>query len=153
MRTVLVTGGAGFFGGVLKRRILDSGNRCISVDICPDEDEHANLLKKQIDIRDSAQLNQVFSSERIDGVVHCAAMLAHAAEDHNQLWSGNVEGTRNVTEAMRRHGVRQLVFTSTNCLWGKSLRRPLLKTIYPTPLRSTGAQSSRRSRSFMNTAI
>ena len=36
MKTIMVTGGAGFFGGVLKRELLDAGHRCISVDICPD---------------------------------------------------------------------------------------------------------------------
>lgn len=138
MKTILVTGGAGFFGGVLKREILNSGNRCISVDICPDEDNHPNLSKKQIDIRDSAQLNQVFSSERIDGVVHCAAMLAHASDAHKLLWSSNVDGTRNVAEAMRKHGVRHLVLTSTNCLWGRGLKRPVLEHDPPNPIEIYG---------------
>lgn len=138
MKTILVTGGAGFFGGVLKREILDSGNRCISVDICPDEDDHPNLLKRQVDIRDTAALDQIFSSEQINGVVHCAAMLAHGSEDQKLLWTSNVDGTRNVAEAMRKHGVRQLVFTSTNCLWGEGLNRPVREDDPPKPIEIYG---------------
>ena len=45
---------------------------------------------------------------RLHGVVHCAAMLAHAVNDKKFLWASNVDGTRNVMEAMRLHGVPQM---------------------------------------------
>jgi UDP-glucose 4-epimerase len=138
MKTILVTGGAGFFGGILKREILDSGNRCISVDICPDQDRHQNLLTEQIDIRNAAELDTIFASERIDGVVHCAAILAHGSEDHRFLWSSNVDGTRSVLDAMRKHGVRHMVFTSTNCLWGEGLKRPVREDDTPNPIEVYG---------------
>ena len=125
MKTVMVTGGAGFFGGILKRTILESGDRCTSVDVCPDQDEHPNLEKHQIDLRDRDALDKVFARARIDGVVHCAAMLAHGSEDPKELWTSNVDGTRNLMDAMRKHGVRQHVFTSTNCLWGEAMGRPV----------------------------
>lgn len=138
MKTILVTGGAGFFGGVLRQEILDRGNRCVSVDICPDGQEHANLASHQIDIRDRAALDRVFASERIDGVAHCAAILAHGCKDNDYLWTSNVEGTRNVAECMRKHGVRQMVFTSTNCLWGEALRRPVREDDEPKPVEIYG---------------
>lgn len=138
MKTILVTGGAGFFGGVLKREILNAGNRCISVDIVPDEDNHANLVKEQVDIRNPAELDRVFAAERVDGVVHCAAMLAHGSEDERGLWRSNVDGTRNVAEAMRKAGVRPLVFTSSNCLWGEGLNRPVKEEEPPNPIEIYG---------------
>jgi len=138
VKTVLVTGGAGFFGGVLKREILGSGDRCISVDIVPDEDSHPNLVKAQVDIRDIAALDRVFASERIDGVVHCAAMLAHGSEEEAGLWRSNVDGTRNIAEAMRKAGVRHLVFTSSNCLWGEGLKRPVQEDDTPNPIEIYG---------------
>jgi nucleoside-diphosphate-sugar epimerase len=138
MRTVLVTGGAGFFGGILKRAILDSGDRCINVDVVPDHDEHPNLDKRQIDLRDRAALDKVFASGPIDGVVHCAAMLAHGSEDPKELWTSNVDGTRNLMDAMRKHGVRQHVFTSTNCLWGEAMGRPVREDDPPNPVELYG---------------
>lgn len=138
MRTVLVTGGAGFFGGVLKREILERGDRCISVDIVPDDESHPQLVKKQIDIRNRSELDRVFASERIDGVVHCAAMLAHGSENEAGLWSSNVDGTRNIAEAMRKAGIRQLVFTSSNCLWGEGLKRPVQEEDAPNPIEIYG---------------
>lgn len=138
MKTILVTGGAGFFGGVLKHEILAAGDRCISLDICPDGDDHPNLVKHQVDIRNQSALERVFASEHIDGVVHCAAMLAHGAEDPKQIWSSNVDGTRNVLEAMRKSGVRQMAFTSTNCLWGEGLKRPVCEDDTPHPIEPYG---------------
>lgn len=138
MRTVLVTGGAGFFGRILKQELLDSGDRCISVDLCPDDDEHPNLATHQLDIRDRVALDRVFDSEHIDGVIHCAAVLAHGSVDRTFLWSSNVEGTRNIAEAMRKHGVRQVVFTSSNCLWGEALKRPVREDDPPNPIEIYG---------------
>ena len=121
MKTILVTGGAGFFGGIVKRHILEQGHRCISVDLVRDEDEYPNLVKHQIDIRDVAKLRRVFAEQPIDGVIHCAAILAHTGADPKFLWSSNVDGTRNVMDAMRRYGVQHIVFTSSNCLWSESM--------------------------------
>jgi UDP-glucose 4-epimerase len=138
MRAILVTGGAGFFGGILKRQILERGDRAISVDVVPDQDEHPNLEKHQVDLRDREALDRVFASTRIDGVIHCAAMLAHGSEDPAELWSSNVDGTRTLMEAMRKHGVRQLVFTSSNCLWGEAMGRPVREDDPPNPVELYG---------------
>jgi UDP-glucose 4-epimerase len=123
---------------LLKRQILESGHRCISVDICPDDFEHPSLLKRNVDIRDRTALNNLMASEPIDGVVHCAAMLAHGSKDKADVWSTNVTGTRNVMEAMRLNGVHQMVFTSTNCLWGEGLNRPVREEDPPKPVEIYG---------------
>jgi UDP-glucose 4-epimerase len=138
MKTILVTGGAGFFGGVIKRRILEQGHRCISVDLVKDEDDYPNLTKHQADIRDATRLRTIFAEQPIDGVIHCAAILAHTGADEKFLWTSNVDGTRNVLEAMRRYGVRHMVFTSSNCLWAESMGRPVREDDPPTPVEIYG---------------
>lgn len=138
MRTIMVTGGAGFFGGILKRTILESGDRCVSVDVVPDADQHPNLVKHQTDLRNREALEGIFASAPIDGVVHCAAMLAHGSEDPKELWTSNVDGTRNLMEAMRKFGVRQHVFTSTNCLWGEAMGRAVREDDPPNPVELYG---------------
>jgi nucleoside-diphosphate-sugar epimerase len=138
MKTILITGGAGFFGRILKEEILESGSRCVSVDILRDEDAHANLTSYEADIRDGSALDRVFAAHPIDGVVHCAAALAHGSTDRNFLWTSNVDGTRTLAESMRRNGVRQLVFTSTNCLWGEGFKRPIREDDPPNPVEIYG---------------
>ena len=138
MKTVLVTGGAGFFGGVLKRELLERGHCVISADIVPDEDKHERLFSLNVDIRDRDALNKVFDDHKIDGVMHCAAMLAHGVKDTDELWKSNVDGTRNVAEAMVAHSVKQLVFTSSNCLWGKAFGRPVREDDVPAPIEIYG---------------
>lgn len=138
MKTILVTGGAGFFGKILKSRILAAGHRCLSLDILPDDDRHPNLVTFQVDLRDSDALDRVFTSEPIHGVIHCAAVLAHGSTDYESLWTSNVDGTRRLAEAMRRHGVRDLVFTSTNCLWGESVGHAIGEDEPPKPVEVYG---------------
>jgi UDP-glucose 4-epimerase len=73
-----------------------------------------------------------------DAVCHVAAELAHEAQDKAGLWKSNVDGTWHVAEACQRHGVNKLIFTSTNCLWGKPLNRPVVENDEPFPVEVYG---------------
>lgn len=139
MQTILITGGAGFFGGVLKRKMLSAGYRCVSFDLVRDEDRHENLVSIQGDLRDRALVEQVFSKYQFHAVQHCAAMLAHGLKiDEDEVWSCNVEATRCVAEACKRHLVRNLVFTSTNCLWASNLGHAVAEDEPPAPIEAYG---------------
>lgn len=124
--TVLVTGGSGFFGGVLKRRLLREGKSVVNIDLEPDEDQHPNLTSIVGDLRDPALLERIFSQHRFDVVYHVAAQLAHGTHlDEKLIWTSNVDGTRLLAEQARRSGVRPFVFVSTNCLWASNLGHPV----------------------------
>jgi UDP-glucose 4-epimerase len=138
MQEVLITGGSGFFGGVLKRHLLDEGFRCVNIDLVRDPDHHENLESIQGDLRDHSLLSKIFSARKFVAVFHCAAMLAHGSMDQKLLWSSNVDGTRNVAEACRRFGVPTLVFTSTNCLWGSNLGHAVAEDEKPDPIEIYG---------------
>jgi nucleoside-diphosphate-sugar epimerase len=138
MKKVLVTGGSGFFGGILKNRLLDLGFTVVNLDLVADPDHHARLTSIRGDIRDLALLDTLFAAERFDAVMHCAAMLAHEKIDDNLIWTSNVDGTRNLADAARRTGVRSFVFTSTNCLWAHNLRRPVREDDAPAPVELYG---------------
>lgn len=123
---VLVTGGAGFFGGILKRHLLANHWRVTSIDRVPDPSWHPNLTKVQGDLRDPVLLNSVFRDACYDAVFHCAAVLAHGMSvDEQDLWTSNVQATRMLAEACRAHGVPKLIFTSTNCLWAHNAGHPV----------------------------
>lgn len=151
-RTLLVTGGSGFFGGLLKRALLGAGHRCVSVDLIADSDRHPNLTSVRCDLRDRPALDAVFAAHRFDAVLHVAAVLAHAVKDERELWTSNVDGTRNVAELARAHGVGKVVFTSSNCLWGHSFGRLVREDDPPAPVEVYGESKWRAEQLLLGTA-
>jgi len=129
---------AGFFGGVLKRRLLDEGYTCINLDLLPDSDQHPGLYSIEGDLRDKPLLARTFSEHKFDAVFHCAAMLAHGKMDDQLLWTSNVDGTVNLAEAARDADVRKFVFISTNCLWASNLGHPVKEDEQPNPIELYG---------------
>ena len=139
MSTILITGASGFFGGVLKRRLLAEGFAVVNLDLLPDPDSpHAQLTSIQGDIRDTALLHRLFGERGFDGVVHCAAKLAHDTVSERDLWTSNVDGTRNVAQACLDHGVPVLVNISTNCLWAHNVGHPVTEDEPPAPVEVYG---------------
>jgi UDP-glucose 4-epimerase len=126
MAHYLVTGGSGFFGGVLKRRLLHEGHTVVNFDLETDEDSIPGLSSIKGDIRDAALLQSLFTSNQFAAVFHTAAQLAHGMKmDEQLLWSSNVDGTGRLAEAARNAGVRPFVFISSNCLWASNLGHPV----------------------------
>lgn len=138
MKHALVTGGSGFFGGLLKRHLLELGWSVVNVDLEHDEDMHKNLESVQGDIRDTALMEYVCEGHTFDVVFHCAAQLAHAVKDKNLLWTSNVDGTRVVAECAKKFGIKHLIFTSSNCLWGENFGRPIREDDEPKPVELYG---------------
>jgi len=133
MAKFLVTGGAGFFGGILKRRLLDDGAEVVSVDLVPDIDRHPALISVQADIRDEVEMRRLFAAHTFDAVFHIAAMLAHGKMDRDLLWTSNVDGSGVIARCAREAGVRKLVFTSSNCLWASNIGHPVREDDPPAP--------------------
>ena len=138
MSCFLITGGAGFFGSILKKQLLSEGHKCVSIDLCPDVDSHDNLVSVQGDIRDKDLVEKLFSECQFDAVFHLAAMLAHDRKRINDLWTSNVDGSEIVADACVRHGVTKLVFTSSNCLWAKNFDTPVTEEETPEPIEIYG---------------
>jgi UDP-glucose 4-epimerase len=138
MAHVLVTGGSGFFGGILKRRLLAEGHSCTNIDLVPDPDTHSNLISSQGDIRDTAVLQQVFATQNFTAVFHCAAQLAHDSIDDKLLWTSNVDGTRNLAEAAKHFDVKKFIFISSNCLWASNLGHDVAEDEPPNPIELYG---------------
>jgi UDP-glucose 4-epimerase len=139
MDAVLVTGGSGFFGEILKARLLADGFRCVNIDLQRDETKHPSLVSIQGDIRDARLLEQLFAEYRFGAIFHCAAILADAAHRRDELWSSNVDGTTLLARLAKRFAVPKIVYTSTNCLWASPFGRPVTETDAPFPGEIYGA--------------
>jgi nucleoside-diphosphate-sugar epimerase len=133
MAKVLVTGGAGFFGGILKNRLLAGGAQVVSVDLVPDNAQHPSLTSIQADIRDENAMRAIFSTHSFNAVFHIAAQLGHGSVSREFLWSSNVDGTRVIAQCARDAGVKKLIFTSSNCLWASNMGRPVREDDPPAP--------------------
>ena len=121
MSNYLITGGAGFYGSILKESLLEEGHFCVSIDLEHDDFKHDNLVAIQGDIRDEALLKDIFSKYKFECVFHCAALLAHDTKEFKNLWTSNVDGTRLVADYAIEYGCPELMFISSNC---SSERKP-----------------------------
>lgn len=135
----MVTGGAGFFGGVLKQRLLNDGWDVVSYDRVPDTASHPRLTSLLGDLRDRALVDAMMREGGFDAVFHCAAALAHGLHvDAKDIWTSNVDATRILAEAAQRHGAPKFVFISTNCLWARNLGHPVTEDEPPQPVEVYG---------------
>jgi len=131
--TILVTGGAGFIGSNLCHFLIDKAFNVVCLDNFDDfyseeikRNNVKNLLNNQLfefikgDIRDSVLLDNVFSKHQIDFVIHLAAK----AGDRNSIFNTqeyfdvNVNGSICLLETMRKHNVKNLVFSSSSSVYG-----------------------------------
>jgi UDP-glucuronate 4-epimerase len=140
MRQVLVTGGAGFIGSHLVDRLLSENDwRVTAVDDFNDfyspEIKRRNVQRQlqnpgfrlvEADIRDKAELAQIFADSKFDCIVHLAARAGvRPSLREPQLYvETNVNGTMNLLELTRQHKVPQFVFGSSSSVYGVNEKVP-----------------------------
>jgi nucleoside-diphosphate-sugar epimerase len=122
---VLVTGGTGFTGGHLCRRLITDGYRVRSLvrDVKRSGDLTALGVEPIVgDLRDRASIARAVDG--IDAVYHIAAVFRKENISNKAMWETNVQGTRNVLEASIRKGVRRFIHCSTVGVHGDIKRPP-----------------------------
>src|SRR5918911_4577777 len=124
-RKILITGGAGFLGINLARHLLSRGYAVASLDVedfdYPERDR-VEIIKG--DIRNKAIVDRAVQGA--DFVVHTAAALPLYSPD--DIYTTDVEGTRNVLDASLRHGVERFVHVSSTAVYGIPDHHPLYET-------------------------
>ncbi len=138
MYKYLITGGAGFFGSILKQTLVEEGNYVISIDLEKDDYSNENFTAIQGDIRNTNTLKEIFEKNKFDAIFHCAALLAHEVKNKNDLWTSNVDGTKNIVEFAEKYGCKKVIFISSNCLWGHNFDKKVTEDEEPNPVEIYG---------------
>ena len=138
VKTFLITGGAGFYGSILKNALIEEGHYVVSIDLEDDDFLHERFVSVKGDIRDKKILDKIGKKYKFDAIFHCAALLAHEVKDKKELWSSNVDGTENIAKFAIKNGCKKLIFISSNCLWGKSFDCPVTEDEEPAPVEIYG---------------
>lgn len=136
----LVAGGAGFIGSHLVDRLVELGHDVIVLDDFSSGKE-ANLAKqRKVNVvvhRGSIiePLDDVFA-DTPDVVFHLAALprVQFSIQKPVETHTVNVDGTLNLLEACRRHGVKRFVFSSSSSVYGDQDRLPLTEDMTPNPM-------------------
>jgi nucleoside-diphosphate-sugar epimerase len=117
---VLVTGGSGFAGSHLVRRLLLRGHQVTSMDVASGlADRELRDLGAQLEIgsvTDAAAVDRLTAGK--DLVFHLASPFGDILQPDQAYWDIEVNGTRNVLAAADRHGVRRVVHCSTQGVHG-----------------------------------
>ena len=116
---ILVTGGCGFKGTVLVKKLLEEGYKVISVDtqwFGSYLENHPNLINLKGDIRDIENLPM----EKVDVIIHLANIANDPAVDLNPTlsWEVNVLAGQRLIEKAIRNKVKKFIFASSGSVYG-----------------------------------
>jgi UDP-glucose 4-epimerase len=134
---VLATGGAGYIGSHVVAELLATGRRVVIIDDFSNADPATveriaaiglgtpELLRG--DVRDAALLDEAFTRFPIDAVIHLAGLKAvgESVADPLRYHAVNLGGAIALFQAMLRHDVRRLVFSSSATVYGVPERNPI----------------------------
>lgn len=147
MKTILVTGGAGYIGSHTVLQLLEQGYGVVVLDNL--SNSSAESLRRvealsgksvtfvQGDIRDTAVLDGIFSEHTIYAVIHFAGLKAVGESVQKPLsyYENNVYGTLTLCKSMQKHNVKNIVFSSSATVYGDPVTLPLredMATGHPT---------------------
>ncbi len=127
---ILVTGGAGYIGSHTCVELLDKGFEVVVIDNLANSKKEAlkrvqditgkKLSFFEVDLLDHEKLEFVFSEHKIDAVIHFAGYKAVGESVSKPLsyYHNNITGTLHLCEAMKKYGVKNLVFSSSATVYG-----------------------------------
>jgi UDP-glucuronate 4-epimerase len=138
---ILITGGAGFIGSHLAEALLADGHRVTIIDdfnayyapaikranIAPFRDR---VTVHETDIRDAVAVERIFADGKFDTVVHLAARagVRPSISDPKLYVTTNIDGTFNLLDACRYHGVRHFLFASSSSVYGVNKKVPFAES-------------------------
>lgn len=127
---VLVTGGAGYIGSHMVRRLLDRGHTPIVVDSL--EYGHKQAIPEVVpfivgNVKDKETLTSIFSKQKIDAVIHFAGylMVEESVREPIKYMKNNVIYPVTLINVMRDHKVDKIIFSSSAAVYGNPQKVPI----------------------------
>lgn len=140
MKTTLVTGGAGYIGSHTLIELINNNFEVVVIDNLANSSRESLRRVEQItgheipfieaDVRDQSVLDDIFTTYSIDSVIHFAGLKAvgESVAKPLEYYDDNLVSTLALLEAMRKHSVKQLVFSSSATVYGSPSELPLRET-------------------------
>jgi len=140
MKTILVTGGAGYIGSHTLIELINNNFEVVVIDNLANSSRESLRRVEQItgheipfieaDVRDQSVLDDIFTTYSIDSVIHFAGLKAvgESVAKPLEYYDNNLVSTLALLEAMREHNVKQLVFSSSATVYGSPSELPLRET-------------------------
>ncbi|MCQ2449744.1 MAG: UDP-glucose 4-epimerase GalE, partial [Clostridia bacterium] len=134
---ILVTGGAGFIGSHTCVEMLNAGYEVVVIDNLANSSAKSLDRVKEItgksvrfyenDVRDRKALQQIFTENKIEAVIHFAGLKAvgESVREPIMYYSNNLESTLTLIEVMTEFGVKKIVFSSSATVYGTATEMPL----------------------------
>ena len=140
---ICVTGGAGYIGSFIVRRLCELGHRVTVVDDLSKGhrsaiDERASLI--QADCGDGPRMSELLAGRRIEAVVHMAAssLVGESVTNPLKYYHNNVISSLRLIGAIKTAGVGRLVFSSTAAVYGDHATQPITEDAPTTPINPYG---------------
>ena len=134
---ILVTGGAGFIGSHTCVELQESGYDVVVLDnLCNSSEKSLERVEAitgqkvtfyKVDILDRAILGRIFEKEDIECCIHFAGLKA-VGESVQKPWEyyyNNISGTLTLVDEMRKHGVKNIIFSSSATVYGDPAQIPI----------------------------
>jgi UDP-glucose 4-epimerase len=138
---LLVTGGAGYIGGVVAAKLIAAGHQVTVLDDL--STGHADAVPPEAAFLHGTLRDDVKAAlgDDTDAVLHFAAksLVGESVQHPQMYWTANLGGTLALLDAMREAGTRKIVFSSTAAVYGEPARIPVTETAAPLPTSPYGA--------------
>jgi UDP-glucose 4-epimerase len=127
---ILVTGGAGYIGSHIVRRLREEGREVVVLDDLSEGHRPAvpdDVRLVQADFADGATLDELLGGGAVAWVVHMAAscLVGESVSEPAAYYENNLTKSLALLDAARRHGVRGMVFSSTAAVYGEPEELPI----------------------------
>ena len=128
-KNILVIGGCGYIGSHMVKCLLNAGHNVTVLDDLSAGFEDSLLGGKLIvgDCGDRVVLDRLFSQQQFDGILHFASFIqvGESVVNPAKYYQNNVAKTLTLIEAMKNHGLKNLIFSSTAAVFGEPIQTPI----------------------------